>query len=38
VSGEAKDSKLLQLKEVKIEPLAISSALNIPKLETKIKG
>jgi hypothetical protein len=28
----------LQLKEVKIEPIAISSVLNIPKLETKIKS
>ncbi|CAI2173562.1 11126_t:CDS:2 [Funneliformis geosporum] len=28
----------LQLKEVKIEPIAISSALNIPKLTTKIKN
>ncbi|CAG8578706.1 8690_t:CDS:2, partial [Scutellospora calospora] len=33
----AKDNKL-QLKEVKVEPLAISSGLNVPKLVTKIKS
>ncbi|CAG8471185.1 14270_t:CDS:10, partial [Cetraspora pellucida] len=36
VPGEATKNKL-QLKEVKIEPVAISSVLNIPKLITKIK-
>jgi mRNA degradation ribonuclease J1/J2 len=37
LSGKTKDNKL-QLKEVKIEPIAISSVLNIPKLETRIKN
>jgi len=37
VLGEAKENKL-QLKEVKIEPIAISSVLNVPKLTTKIKN
>ncbi|CAJ0865784.1 13940_t:CDS:2 [Entrophospora sp. SA101] len=32
------DDNKLQLKEVKIEPIAISSVLNIPKLVTKIKS
>jgi len=37
VFGEAKDNKL-QLKEIKIEPLAISSVLSVSKLATKIKN
>ena len=35
--SEAKENKL-ELKEVRIEPIAISSVLNIPKLTTKIKN
>jgi len=37
VFGEAKENKL-QLKEVRIESIAISSVLNAPKLTTKIKN
>ena len=37
LTADWKENKL-QLKEIKIEPIAISSALNIPKLTTKIKN